>query len=76
MDVAPMKGEIGARLYREISQEAWGMWLKHSTMVINEYRLRLFDRNDRAKLDSACRVFLLLEEGEGPTVDYTPPSES
>ena len=39
LEYAPLKGPFGERLYNEISQEAWGLWLKHSTMVINEYRL-------------------------------------
>jgi Fe-S cluster biosynthesis and repair protein YggX len=36
---APIKGELGDRIYAEISEEAWKLWLKHSTMVINENRL-------------------------------------
>ena len=32
-------GELGERIYKEVSQEAWQMWLGHQTMLINEYRL-------------------------------------
>lgn len=36
---APIKGPLGERIYAQVSEEAWRLWLKHSTMVINEYRL-------------------------------------
>ena len=39
LEYAPLKNELGERIYQEISQEAWQEWLKPSTMVINEYRL-------------------------------------
>ena len=32
-------GELGKRIYEQVSQEAWQMWLGHQTMLINEYRL-------------------------------------
>ena len=35
----PFKGELGERVYSNISEEAWKLWLGHSTMVINENRL-------------------------------------
>ena len=39
LDYQPLKGELGIRIFENISKEAWKMWLGHSTMVINEYRL-------------------------------------
>jgi Fe-S cluster biosynthesis and repair protein YggX len=35
----PFKGDLGVRIYNEISEQAWKEWLAHSTMVINENRL-------------------------------------
>ena len=37
----PLKGELGQRIYDNISREAWRMWLEHSKMLVNEYRLDL-----------------------------------
>ncbi|MEC7876308.1 MAG: oxidative damage protection protein, partial [Pseudomonadota bacterium] len=31
-------GELGERIFKNVSQEAWQMWLSHQTMLINEYR--------------------------------------
>jgi Fe-S cluster biosynthesis and repair protein YggX len=39
LDYAPYPGELGQRIYENVSQEAWQRWLKHQTMLLNEYRL-------------------------------------
>ncbi len=38
---APFKGPLGQRVYDTVSAQAWRMWLEHSKMLINEYRLDL-----------------------------------
>jgi len=35
----PYPGDLGKRIYEQVCQEAWQMWLSHQTMLINEYRL-------------------------------------
>ena len=41
LDKPPFKGELGERIYNNVSKQAWRMWLEHSKMLINEYRLDL-----------------------------------
>lgn len=41
LDKAPFKGELGEKVFNNVSQEAWKTWLEHSKMLINEYRLDL-----------------------------------
>jgi Fe-S cluster biosynthesis and repair protein YggX len=41
LDKAPLKGELGQRVYDNVSKEAWALWVSHSTMIVNEYRLEL-----------------------------------
>ena len=41
LDKPPLKGDIGKRLFENVSKEAWKMWLEHSKMLINEFRLDL-----------------------------------
>ncbi|MEZ4301094.1 MAG: oxidative damage protection protein [Polyangiaceae bacterium] len=41
LDKPPLKGDVGQRLYANVSKEAWKMWLEHSKMLINEFRLDL-----------------------------------
>jgi Fe-S cluster biosynthesis and repair protein YggX len=39
LDEPPWPGELGKRIYENVSQQAWELWLEHLKMVINEYRL-------------------------------------
>ena len=41
LDRVPWKGEIGKRIYENVSKEAWKLWIEHSKMIMNEYRLNL-----------------------------------
>jgi len=40
LDRIPWRGEIGKRVYESVSKDAWKLWLEHSKMVMNEYRLK------------------------------------
>lgn len=55
---APMPGALGKQVYENISKQAWGMWLAHQTMLINEYRLNLTDPNARKFLLEEMDKFL------------------
>lgn len=50
LDFPPYPGELGKRLFDNVSKEAWGTWLKHQTMLINENRLNLADSKARKYL--------------------------
>jgi Fe-S cluster biosynthesis and repair protein YggX len=39
LEKPPFKGEFGQKIYEHVSKEAWRMWLEHSKMLVNEYRL-------------------------------------
>jgi Fe-S cluster biosynthesis and repair protein YggX len=41
LEKPPFKGELGEKVFNNVSQEAWRGWLEHSKMLINEYRLDL-----------------------------------
>ncbi len=43
LDRAPIPGELGKRIFNEISKDAWKMFEDHFKMVMNEYRLNLMD---------------------------------
>lgn len=32
-------GDLGKKIFEQISQEAWSLWVSQQTMLINEYRL-------------------------------------
>ncbi len=39
LEEPPWEGDLGKRIYENVSQEAWKLWLEHLKMIINEYRL-------------------------------------
>jgi Fe-S cluster biosynthesis and repair protein YggX len=50
LDRPPVPGELGKRLYENVSKEAWQQWIRHQTMLINENRLNLADARARKYL--------------------------
>ena len=50
LDFPPYPGELGKRIFEHVSKEAWGQWLRHQTMLINENRLNLADPKARKYL--------------------------
>ena len=43
LEFAPWPGELGRRLYENVSKEAWQEWLRQQTILINEYKLNPLD---------------------------------
>ncbi len=68
----PYPGELGKRIFENVSKEAWQMWLRQQTMLINEYRLTPVDPKHRAMLEKEMERFFF---GEGSTKPegYVPP---
>ena len=50
LDFAPWPGELGQRLYENVSQEAWQAWLRQQTILINEYKLNPLDAKHKRYL--------------------------
>lgn len=74
LDMPPMPGAKGQDIFENVSNQAWGEWMAHQTMLINEKRLNLMDMTDRAYLDEQRDKFFndeKVDEAEG----YVPQSE-
>jgi Fe-S cluster biosynthesis and repair protein YggX len=39
LDAPPWPGELGRRIYENISADAWKLWEERMKMILNEYRL-------------------------------------
>lgn len=50
LDVPPLPGELGRRIWENVSKEAWQMWQAQQTRLINEMRLNLADAKARKYL--------------------------
>lgn len=69
----PYPGELGARIYANISKEAWQQWMSHQTLLINENRLSLADPKTRAFLAEEMEKFLF-GAGSSKPAGYIPPT--
>jgi Fe-S cluster biosynthesis and repair protein YggX len=69
----PYPGELGKRIYDHISQEAFEIWKRHQTMLVNENRLSLADARARQYLARQMEQFLFGEGADKPA-GYVPPS--
>ncbi|GGF90774.1 MULTISPECIES: oxidative damage protection protein [Cysteiniphilum] len=72
MQYAPIPGELGQRIFKSISQEAWSKWLDHQTILINEYRLNLLEPEAKKFLMTEMEKFLFGEGSEKPDAFSTP----
>lgn len=73
LDFAPYPGELGKRIYDNISKEAFELWKRHQTMLVNENRLNLADARARQYLARQMEQFFFGAGAEQPT-GYVPPS--
>jgi len=64
-------GELGKRIFDNVSKEAWQEWLRHQTMLINENRLSPMDPKARKFLEQQMEQFFF-GEGSAPPPDYRP----
>jgi Fe-S cluster biosynthesis and repair protein YggX len=39
LDTQPWPGDLGQRIYENVSAEAWKLWEERMKMILNEYRL-------------------------------------
>lgn len=62
----PYPGDLGQRIFDNVSKEAWAEWLKHQTMLINEYRLTPVDPKARKFLEEQMEKFFFGEGAETP----------
>lgn len=75
LDFAPYPGELGRRIYDNVSKEAWTAWIGQQTMLVNENRLNLADARARQYLARQMERFLFGDGGDQPA-GYVPPADA
>lgn len=68
-------GDLGKRIYDQVSKEAWQMWLSHQTMLINEYRLTPIEPKARQFLEEEMEKFFFSGGSEKPKEFTAPEAE-
>ena len=66
LEYLPYPGELGQKVYDNVSQEGWQMWVGHQTMLMNEYRLTPVDPKARKFLEEEMDKFFFGEGSEAP----------
>ena len=57
----PMPGILGEKIYALVSEEAWQLWLKEQTKLINEKRLDPMQGEHKKLILSTLQQFLGLD---------------
>ncbi len=71
LEYLPYPGDLGQRIYENVSKEAWQQWLAHQTMLINEYRLTPIEPEARKFLVTEMEKFFF-GEGSSKPKEYVP----
>lgn len=58
LDFPPYPGELGVKIYQNISREAWMNWMDVQTRIVNENRLNLADARARKYVKQQMESYL------------------
>ena len=67
----PFDNELGQRIYDNVSQQAWMLWIEYSTRIVNEFRLDLGSAEGQKLLLEQAEQFFFGSGGKNPP-DYVP----
>jgi Fe-S cluster biosynthesis and repair protein YggX len=73
LDFPPYPGELGKRIFEQVSKDAWKQWLEHQKMLVNENRLNLADKKARDYLVQQMEQHFF-GAGADRAAGYVPPS--
>jgi len=73
LDFQTYPGELGKRVFENISKDAWQQWMSRQTMLINEYRLNPLDPKARKMIEEEMEKFLFGGDS-APPPGFVPPS--
>lgn len=71
LDAPPWPGELGQRIYDNVSAQAWKMWEDRQKMILNEYRLLPWQKEAQELIARQLEEFLFGQGGSLPP-DYVP----
>lgn len=66
LDFQPYPGELGKKIFENVSKEAWNEWIRLQTMLINENHLNLSDSKARQYLAEQLEAHFFGQGAEEP----------
>ena len=73
LEKQPIKGDLGKRVFENVSRDAWKMWLEHSKMLINEYRIDLMSESGQRMWMTELEKYFFGEGAQLPA-EFVPPT--
>lgn len=70
----PFDNELGQRIYDNVSQDAWRLWIEQSKMLVNEYRIDLTSAQGQKLLLEQAEKFFFGEGLDKPSEFVPPPA--
>jgi Fe-S cluster biosynthesis and repair protein YggX len=61
LDLVPYPGELGQRIFENVSVEGWKQWIERQTMIINENGMSTIDPASLAVLEQHMLGFIFKE---------------
>jgi Fe-S cluster biosynthesis and repair protein YggX len=71
LDAAPWPGELGQRVFENVSADAWKLWEERMKMILNEYRLLPFQKEAQDLVAKQMEEFFF-GEGSALPPEYVP----
>lgn len=62
LEEPPFPGDLGKKIFENISKEAWENWISLQTRLINEYRLNLLEPEAKALVIKEMKQYLFEKE--------------
>lgn len=72
LDDRPWPGELGQRVFDNVSAEAWKLWEERMKMILNEYRLMPWQKEAQQLVAKYMEEFFFAE-GSAMPPGYVPP---
>ena len=74
LDEPPFDGELGQRIYNNVSKLAWEQWQEHMKMRLNEYRLQPWKKEHQEFIVQQMDAYFFGEGAEKPK-EFVPPKQ-
>ena len=75
LDFQTYPGDLGKRIFANVSKAAWQQWVGHQTMLLNEYRLSPINPKDRKFLEAEMEKYFFGEGSSLPDEFIAPDAE-
>ena len=74
LERAPIPGELGERIYENVSEQGWQLWMEQVTILINHYGLTMADPRAQAFMNEQLEEFFFGEGAQLPD-DWIAPGQ-